>query len=68
MQKDLEVTAETVITLKMSKPYASKLAHSLGRALEAFDHLGPDRRTTLVNTRTVDDLLALKTALFMATE
>jgi hypothetical protein len=69
MTQHLEATAETVVTIKLSKEHAVKLAHSLGRALEATSHLDPSSRyTALVNTGTIDDLLSLKTALFTVTE
>ena len=68
MSKDLEVTTETVVTVKMSGVYAGKLARSLGRALESFDKLDEERRNHLVNTHTVDNLLALRMALINATE
>jgi len=68
MTQHLEATAETVVTLKLSKEYAVKLARSLGRALETVNHLDDRLRVNLINAGTIDDLLALKTALFTVTE
>jgi hypothetical protein len=66
MSAELEVTSETVVTVRLGGEYAAKVAHSLGRVLASIDHLDHDRREQLVNTHTVDDLVALKTALFNA--
>jgi hypothetical protein len=68
MSAELEATAETTITVKFSGEYAARIMASLGRILTSVDHMDPERRVQLVNTHTVDDLLALKTALLNATE
>lgn len=60
---DLEVTSETTVTIKLSQRYADKLEASISRALEATSKLDERRYINLVNTGTVDDLLALRTAL-----
>lgn len=63
MTEGIEVTAETVITVKLTAAYASKLEASLSRALTAIGRMDHDRRAQLVNTHTVDDLLALRQSL-----
>jgi hypothetical protein len=64
----LKVTRTVTYTVEMDEGYAGKLAHSLGRVLEAVERLDSRHRQNLVNTHTVDDLLALKTAIYMAQE
>jgi hypothetical protein len=61
-----KVTRTTTYAVELDEEYAGKLMRSLGRVLAAVDHLDPGARTLLVNTHTVDDLLALKTALYIA--
>jgi hypothetical protein len=67
MTKELEVTTETTVTIKLSGTYADRLAASLGRTLAVIDHVGTERYEQLVNTNTIDDLLDLKTALYTVT-
>lgn len=62
----LKVTRTAAYTVELDEAYAGKLARSLGRVLAAIDHLDPTIRDQLVNTHTVDDLLALRTALYAA--
>lgn len=60
----LESSCEITITIKMSEEYAAKLERSLGRIMQAAgDHLAPERYTPLVNTATIDHLLALRMAI-----
>jgi hypothetical protein len=69
MTQHIEVTAKTVVTINLSSAAADKLERSLGRALEAFYHMDPSPRyTALVNTGTMDDLLALRLALTSVAE
>lgn len=67
MSNELEVTAETVITIKMSGEYAKKLERSLGSLLDAAPHPS-SRYTQLVNTGVIDNVAALRLALIQATE
>lgn len=60
---ELEATSETTIMVRFSGPQAIKTVGSLSRVLTAIDKLSPEHRTRLVNTGTVDDLLALRTAM-----
>jgi hypothetical protein len=62
----LKVTRTAAYTVELDEEYAGKLMRSLGRILTAVDHMPPAHRTQLVNTHTIDDLLALKTALYTA--
>jgi hypothetical protein len=62
----LKVNRTTAYAVELDEEYAGKLMRSLGRVLTAVDRMDPNMRTGLVNTHTVDDLLALKTALYMA--
>jgi hypothetical protein len=64
----LKVSRAATYTVEMDEVYAAKLARSLGRVLAAVGRLEPGARTQLVSTHTVDDLLALKTALLLAQE
>jgi hypothetical protein len=56
----LEGKREVTVTLALGEAYAERLERSLGRALEALGKLDDARYQQLVNTATVDDLLALR--------
>lgn len=68
MAQHLEVTAETVVTVKMSEEYAGKMIGSVGRVLAAVDHMTDGQRTQLVNTGTIDNLVALRNGMMLALE
>jgi len=57
------VTIVRKYTIELDEEYAFRLARSLGRALNSLDKYAADY-AQLVNTHTVDDLAALRTALF----
>lgn len=65
---ELEVTTETTVIVKMSGDRAGKTFRSIQRAMTQLDKLDPAVYTQLVNTHTIDDLLALATALRNALE
>jgi hypothetical protein len=62
-EQKLEATSETIVIVKMSGDYAGRVYRSIQRVLPAIDKLDPAARTQLVNTGTVDDLLAMATVL-----
>jgi len=71
----IEIRRETKYLVTFGQPYAEKLECSLGRALEALGKLESSADTAqrryyqvLVNTGTVDDLVAFRTALVNARE
>ena len=65
-----EIETQRTFLLDMDDEYANKLSVALGRALSAFSHLDENSATyqTLVNTHTIDTLLALRTALDTAAD
>jgi hypothetical protein len=70
MGNDIEITAERVVTIKLSEGYAGELERALTRVLTALDHPSMEaaRRSELAHTGTLERLLALKTALASVAE
>lgn len=64
----LRVNRTATYTIELDEETAGKLMRSLGRVMNVLGNLDQqeERYQWLVNTHTVDDLLALKTALYMA--
>jgi hypothetical protein len=61
----LKVKRRGTVVVTMDDEYAGKVWRSLGRAMDALGHMDQQeqRYEQLVNTGTIDDLLALRTAI-----
>jgi hypothetical protein len=67
---NFKIETQRTFLVDMDDEYANKLSVALGRALNAFRFLDEKSATyqTLVNTHTIDTLLALRTALDTAAD
>jgi hypothetical protein len=65
-----EIETQRTFLVDMDEEYADKLNAALGRALSALSHLDANSATyqSLVNTHTIDTLLAFRGALSRATD
>jgi hypothetical protein len=68
MSNGLEVTREVKVTLTFNEDYAKKTERALNRALAATQKLPIPHYEALVNTGTIDNLLALREAIINALE
>jgi hypothetical protein len=59
-EKGLSAKRESMIIIEMNEPTARKITRALARLLESVDHLDATRREVIVNTGTVDVVLALR--------
>lgn len=62
----MQVKCESTYTVTLDTAEMGKLARALGRAMEALPHLPSAEYSRLVSLGTVDQLLALRTALYNA--
>lgn len=62
----MKATRESTYTVTLNAEEAGKLSRALNRALTATEHMTPARRGQLVNTGTIDQLLALRMVLVSA--
>lgn len=59
----LKVKRETMITISMEEETARTMSRAMNRLLTSVDHLDTARRTQLVNTGTIDAVLAMRMAI-----
>lgn len=62
----VQITKKVTYTVTMEAEEAGKLSRALMRALTATEHMTPARRGQLVNTGTIEQLLALRMVLVSA--
>jgi hypothetical protein len=64
----VNITKTVKFQLEMSYDEADKLSTALGRVLEYTKHLDRERQDILVNTSTIDRVLALKQLIVLQLE